>query len=81
MNEDIIHKDEIQIFGQGAYPLIDGKAFPGLSWYRIDPDKVTICTNAGWENEKTREYDIGRLTLSGFRESHSTMDFPKSDNP
>lgn len=21
MNEDIIHKDEIQIFGHGAYPL------------------------------------------------------------
>lgn len=81
MSEDLIHKDEVRIIGQGAYPLIDGKAFSGVSWYKIEPCKVTICTNAGWANEETREYDIERLTLSGFLEDHSTMDFPKSDNP
>ena len=81
MTKSLIHEDEVQIAGRMAYPLIDGEAIPGVSWYRIDPHKVTICTNAGWANEETREYDIERLTLSGFLEDHSTMDFPKSDNP
>lgn len=81
MSESLIHKDEVQIAGRMAYPLIDGKAFPGVSWYRIDPCKVTICIHAESEDEETREYDIGRLTLSGFLADQSNNDFPNSDKP
>lgn len=77
----IIHPDEVQIEGAWAYPLIDGKAFPSVMWYRIDPDKVTICTYDGTEMEETREYDIRRLTLSGFLADQLTKDLPNSDNP
>lgn len=81
MEKAIIHPDEKQIVGQGAYPLIDGEALPGVAWYRIDPRKVTICTYDGPGMKETREYDIRRLTLSGFLADQSTKDFPNSDNP
>lgn len=80
MAKVIIHPDEKQIVGQGAYPLIDGEAFPGVTWYRIGPEKVTICTYAGSEMEEIREYDIRRLTLSGFLTNQSVKDFPVMRN-
>ena len=76
-----LHEDEIQIDGRMAYPLIDGKAIPYVAWYKIDPDKVTIGITKSLKEEETREYDIKRLTLSGFQVDQSSKDLPKSDKP
>lgn len=59
---------EIQIDAQLAMPVVGDRAFPNTAWYRVDANtgKVTIRYHDEGQNEKTEEFDIKNVVLSGW---------------
>lgn len=56
---------EVRIEAAWAVPIVDGKTFSLCSRYEVDPYKVRITYLDNGE-EKTREFDIKDVQLSGW---------------
>lgn len=63
-----VQADELQIDARLAMPLVGNRAFPNTAWYRVDAStgKVTIQYHDEGRNEKTEEFDIKDVVLSGW---------------
>lgn len=78
-----LHKDEIQIEACGAAPIIKGKLLDFVKWYKIEPDKITICRyDQDFQKEVTEEFDIHGVKLSGVPAGYfSNKSLPSCDSP
>lgn len=63
--ERMVAPDDVQIEAAYAVPIVGGKVFHLCSRYEIDPYKVRITYLDNGE-EKTREFDIKDVQLSGY---------------
>lgn len=63
-----VQVDELQIDARLAMPIVGNRAFPNTAWYRVDANtgKVTIRYHNEGRNEKTEEFDIKDVVLSGW---------------
>lgn len=63
-----LQADELQIDARLAMPIVGNRAFPNTAWYRVDANtgKVTIRYHDEGRNEKTEEFDIKDVVLSGW---------------
>lgn len=63
-----VQVDELQIDARLAMPIVGNRAFPNTAWYRVDANtgKVTIRYHDEGRNEKTEEFDIKDVVLSGW---------------
>ena len=63
-----LQADELQIDAMLAIPIVGNRAFPNTAWYRVDANtgKVTIRYHDEGRNEKTEEFDIKDVVLSGW---------------
>lgn len=60
--------DEVKIEALFALPMVDGREDIGecILWFKVDPYKVTICYVDVEHNEKTEEFPLDKVKLSGF---------------
>lgn len=63
-----VQADELQIDARLAMPIVGNRAFPNTAWYRVDANtgKVTIRYHDEGRNEKTEEFNIKDVVLSGW---------------
>ena len=63
-----VQVDELQIDARLAMPIVGNRAFPNTAWYRVDANtgKVTIRYHDERKKEKTEEFDIKDVVLSGW---------------
>lgn len=68
--------DEVQIEAVFALPIVEGREDIGecILWYKVDPYKVTICYDDAEHHEKTEEFPLDKVKLSGFPWRHSRRD-------
>lgn len=65
--ENMVDPGEVQIEAAYAVPIVGGKVYHLCSRYEIDPYKVRItCLESGTGEEKTEEFDIKDVKLSGW---------------
>lgn len=83
MDEMKLHKNEIQIEALDAVPVIDGEAPDFIKWYKIEPDKITICRHdMRVRKDITEEFDIRGVKLSGVPAGYfSNKSLPSCDSP
>lgn len=62
---ECVAADELQIEARYAIPIAVDRCFPTALWYRVTPETVTICWLENG-NEKTEEFDIQDIQLSGL---------------
>lgn len=65
--EGFVSAQEVQVDAFDALPIIDGMTFPSISWYKVTPDKVTICCSDGniGHAKCIKEYPAKMVALSG----------------
>jgi len=76
--------DEVRIEALFAIPRVEGREDIGecISWFKIDPYKVTICYDDAEHNEKTEEFPLDKVKLSGFPADYwLKKDSPNCDKP
>ena len=78
-----LHQDEVQIEACGAAPIIKGKPLDFVKWYKVEPDKITICRyDRSFQKEVTEEFDIYGVKLSGVPAGYfSNKSLPSCDSP
>lgn len=66
--------DEVQIEAVFALPIVEGREDIGecILWFKVDPYKVTICYEDAEHHEKTEEFPLDKVKLSGFPWGYST---------
>ena len=71
-----LNPDEVQIEACGAMPIVEGREDIGecILWYKVDPHKVTICYDDAEHHEKTEEFPLDKVKLSGFPWRHFNRD-------
>lgn len=69
-----LNPDEVQIETCGAMPIVEGRENIGecILWFKVDPYKVTICYDDAEHHEKTEEFPLDKVKLSGFPWGYST---------
>lgn len=77
------HKDELQIEAYGAVPTVNGKIPDFIRWYKVEPEKLTLCRyDTGAQKEITEEFDIRTVKLSGVPADYfSSKSRPSCDSP
>ena len=76
-----LHKDEVQIEACDAAPIIKGKPLDFVKWYKVDPDKITICRyDQSFQKEVTEEFDIYGVKLSGVPAGYFLRERPVEEN-
>lgn len=80
---EVIGSGETRISACCAMPFVNGKGLKYVSWYRIDPEKVTICFSDGNGHKRTREFNIRDVELSGWPADQlfARKDSPREDSP
>ena len=79
---ELISPQEVQIGAQDTCPVVNGKCLRYISWYRVEPGKVTICFFHD-EKEQIQEFDAREVSLSGYAsERYSAKNAKESEfNP
>lgn len=79
-----LNPDEVRIEACGAMPIVEGREDIGecILWYKVDPYKVTICYDDAEHHEKTEEFPLDKVKLSGFPADYwLKKDSPNEDSP
>lgn len=77
-----ISPEELQIDAQDTYPIVNGKCLQCISWYRVEPGKVTICFFHDGKDQ-IREFDASEVSISGYASERylAKNAIPSSDKP
>lgn len=81
--EKVVDSEETRISVFGAVPLVNGMGLESIVWYRVTPQKVTICFSEGKGRERTREFNIRDVELSGWPKDQlfARKDSPRDESP
>ena len=60
-----VGNDEVQIEARFGMPLVGDRAFPGTAWYKVDVQTGKVTIHYYEDGEKTEEFDIKEVELSG----------------
>ncbi|MEQ2521855.1 hypothetical protein WMO24_15670 [Ruthenibacterium sp. CLA-JM-H11] len=76
--ESCVGNDEVQIEARYGMPLVGSRAFPGTAWYKVDIQTGIVTIHYYEDGEKTEEFDIKEVELSGVPVNYSA---PKRATP
>ena len=74
--ESCVGNDEVQIEARDGMPLVGDRAFPGTAWYKVDVQTEIVTIHYYEDGEKTEEFDIKEVELSGVPINHDPCASP-----
>ena len=63
--ENCVGDREVQIEARFGMPLVGDRAFPGTAWDKVDVQTGKVTIHYYEDGEKTEEFDIKEVALSG----------------